>query len=713
MKVKGIGIIEQHIEKVVLIVFIAVFLGVFAAQFLREPNQVQIDKDKVAPSKIANKIELEAKGVMARLDDPTTVAVDLPPEPSAQTFLAPLREASPTKAPLAYLGNLGQGAAVTPIDAQPIDNTNTTLADNPYHVPSVPSVSDTVAVLYGGTIDPLVLAAHPELSSYVPAQQPYDAFWVTVQGSFDVASFRKDLMAFPDNEAQLPRNFTDTVEVLAVDIVRERLDSSGGWVEQQVIGELPGNVSLRDRLDDPNLKPQELLTDLLATARDQRQALRRPAFYPVISGDAWTWPSQILASGFSEEVTRQRDLLVRQRRGVAADIARIEKLLNPAKNATPGSTTPSGSDRGPRGDVGPTVPSAPTKAPFGKKGTAAPGAQVIPTGGGGGARKPSRDRSRTSEDNKQSKERLEARLNTAREELARLDQELADLGFDPAGLPLQGAQGQFEEDNLALNDETASTITLWGHDITAQPGETYRYALRVQVTNPLFGKADQVPAAQAAQTTAPVLTSEPTNWSPPINVPRQSMYFVTSGSDGGGLASIGDRTTATIEVFRFYYGYWRMAELSLAPGEPVEARLELPDTLRTFTLETDTAKEMTVVTGQEPSPRALDFQSDTQLLDVAVAEAGGGERWVNVFLATDGEVVVRDPATDEDSDDRLQYAESARHGAVGTLGEPKYQPGGASVGSSSRSGQRDRQPPNRDERRRDERPTGPTPTGGE
>ena len=335
----------------------------------------------------------------------------------------------------------------------------------------------------------------------------------------------------------------------------------------------------------------------------------------------------------------------------------------------------------------------------------------------GGRTPPKRDRTRSNDESaKQSRERLEARLKTAREELARLDQELTALGFDSSGLPLQGAQGRYEEDNLALNDESATAITLWAHDITAQPGETYRYALRVRVTNPLFGKAAQVPAEQVEATTSPVLTSEPSDWSDPIAVPMQTVYFVTSGSDGGALGGIGDRTSATIEVYRFYYGFWRMAELSLAPGEPVQAELEMPEGLQTFTVGTDAAKGAATVTGQESVSSMLDFTSDTVLLDVAVAEAGGGQRWVNVFLATGGEVEVRDPSLDEGSDERLRYSESARHGAAGVLGKPGYRPGQPAEGGSSKRGGRgapsssDR----RDERERDgrdERPEQPSMPG--
>ncbi len=690
MKVKGISLFERHVEKIVLVIFVFVFLAVFSAQFLREPNEVQIDTARVAPSKIADTIEKAAEVVKAKLEQ-KTLALELPEPPNADAFLESLRASSVSRTPLRFVGNfVSDGSIPDPVVVDGGDPVAP--VDVPYHVPVVPAATDTLAVVYGGAIDPLVRAAHPELAEYLPAEQPHDAFWISVQGSFDVESFRTSLLAMPgEGEAPLPRAWTDVVEILAVDIVREQLMSDGTWSDQQIVDELPGILSLRDRLDDPKLRPQELLTDLLSIARDHREAIRRQEFYPIISGDQWTWPSQILASEFAEDVIRDRERLVRLRRGLAAEVSRIEKLLN--KESRPGSSPGSSPrDSRERGDVSPDGTPATKLPPFGEGAeTAAPSAQ---SGGGrsGGRRNTTKNTQRSqAAREKEIREQLEIRLKDKQEELTQVDAQLEELGFGPAGLPLGGEDETFQELSLALIDDAEdapSEITLWAHDLTAREGETYRYALSVRVTNPLFGKAEQVPAEQVSQASTATLVSAPTDWSSPIEVPTQTMYFVTSGRDANAVGGLGSKTSADVEVFRFFYGYWRMEALTISPGESLATAIELPDTLVTYTLVMKDGAEMPIVEGSEPMPVTLSFESDTVLLDVAVtgtAKTQNDQRRTNVFLSEgDGRVVVREPRTDEDADDRLRYSESAQHGTAGVVAEPVYTPSREGMTSNDR-----------------------------
>ena len=89
MKLKGIGWIEQHIEKIVLAVFAIIFLGVFVLQFdvLGDPNAVEISGRKVSPENAAAEIATKARQLQADLDS-GRVPSEFPDKmPSAADFV--------------------------------------------------------------------------------------------------------------------------------------------------------------------------------------------------------------------------------------------------------------------------------------------------------------------------------------------------------------------------------------------------------------------------------------------------------------------------------------------------------------------------------------------------------------------------------------------------------------------------------------------------
>jgi hypothetical protein len=63
MKLKGVNPLEQHIEKIVLIVVSAIFLIVLSLQFLVEPNKVKVtgSTQAVPPGKAFDSVEAKAK----------------------------------------------------------------------------------------------------------------------------------------------------------------------------------------------------------------------------------------------------------------------------------------------------------------------------------------------------------------------------------------------------------------------------------------------------------------------------------------------------------------------------------------------------------------------------------------------------------------------------------------------------------------------------
>src|SRR6185295_15883161 len=128
-------------------------------------------------------------------------------------------------------------------------------------------------------------------------------------------------------------------------------------------------------------------------------------------------------------------------------------------------------------------------------------------------------------------------------ERIKIEGQLAELGEKVAS-----SAAPVAAPNLLDNPE----VKVWAHDVTVEPGATYKYRVRIAVNNPFYGR--NVKATQQKLTEPSLLWSD---WSAPtanVDVDRSDYFFVTSASDRS-LASPSPRANA--ELFVFYYGYWR------------------------------------------------------------------------------------------------------------------------------------------------------------
>ncbi|KAA0235903.1 hypothetical protein EDM76_08230, partial [bacterium] len=119
------------------------------------------------------------------------------------------------------------------------------------------------------------------------------------------------------------------------------------------------------------------------------------------------------------------------------------------------------------------------------------------------------------------RKRLET-LSKRREDLgarlAGLEQRTPDVG---AAAPVPGTRPE-----STLN---APSITLWTHDLTAQPGASYAYRFRVVINNPAFGRNLQ--QSQAALAASSMLRGEWSEWSDAVQVDPQTAVFITAAAE--------------------------------------------------------------------------------------------------------------------------------------------------------------------------------------
>ena len=160
---------------------------------------------------------------------------------------------------------------------------------------------------------------------------------------------------------------------------------------------------------------------------------------------------------------------------------------------------------------------------------------------------------------------------------------------------------------------------------------------------------------------------------------ESSYYYLTRVS--GGAGSFGRETSRIVyaEVYTFYYGFWRKAEVSLRPGDPIVGQFQLPEL---FTFEFPQADDGEVDLTQiarMPVDSTLTRSMESIVLDVRPSARvsrdglkGGRDNpdFEAVLLEGGSEIAIRDPAKDRVSERRRQMRKSADEGVSATVVEP-------------------------------------------
>lgn len=545
MKLKGVNPFEQHVEKIVLVAVSAIFLIVLAAQFLLEPNRVKVGSQELPPGRAFEPVEQLARSIESRM---TAADLDLPPVPPTNLVeqftqahggpVSPRPNAVYAFGPATAIQR-GAEAAVLAGDQkiQPV---------------TIPPPANVVAAVLRNTISPTEPLAYPDLKKFLPEQQPYDKAVVSVEARFNGEALRSALAAGGDGFAPIPAGwYRDSLEIVGVRLERQEQTGPGQWgevVEVPAPPALAGEVSLAEQLKTV-ASPTDL-ADVAQFARENADFILRPAYYQSIAGPEWAPPSvirlvqatQAKGEGRSPEVER-----------FVREIARIDRQLEALTTRRQ------------------EIESTQVRTPGGGGG-----------GGKGGGMSPPSERTSGPTLSPQEKERrlrdINNQIQRAETERTKAVDALKTMGLGPDGLPLRqdaqqpaGAQPGTTATLKPLLDNP--DVQLWAHDLTAQPGKVYRYRLRVEVTNPVFGRGSALVADQKDMAKSPVILSEPSEWTEPVTVLDDQYYFITNASEADDLGA----ARATAEVYRFFYGYYRKAAVSIEPGDMIVASIRLPD----------------------------------------------------------------------------------------------------------------------------------------
>ena len=554
MKIKGIPIWEQHIEKLVLALAVLGFAAFAATQFIGNPNAVKQGSEEFTPGNVDEKLRAKAETIQRKLDP--SAPSDIDPPQIASTFDNFEESITESISPVTKL------ALVTPVIAPSIGDLGQAVFA--YHVPQVPAAHKVLAQQYADALAEGVVDQHEQLKERFPSL-PHDIIWPSVFFKWNSDQMRQELRAGDPNASAdgkrpiPPKWFDERTTIIDLVVEREELDPlSGTWSNLTTLTPIPGQNSLRERLiSEITPRDRQEMLDLLAVPENQAMVIQ-PEFYPTKNG-SWSVPS-------FEEVVQQE---------VVEEDPSAELIKSLKRNLSDKQTELQRKQKALTDAGGPLeeMPDKP-KPPKGKDeesedegGDDKLGGGGFGFGGAGGGRK-------TDDEKDEKKIAIRKRLTTEvkklQGDLEKIQKQLEQLG---------AAVAPVQQVNQSPSDPNADgEIVMWAHDITAVPGTTYRYRGTVQIYNPFYARTSSLVDSQKELAASFVMASQPSAWSDAIQISRPFRHFITRATpprnDAAAAAMGGMTGQVTAEVYRFYDGRWWTESFSLTAGERVGSLVE-------------------------------------------------------------------------------------------------------------------------------------------
>lgn len=560
MKIKNLNFLEKHIEKIVIGIGLVFFLLVVWSFVLGQPYTVTVitrmGTKTVTPDQVevmirdqARKLENDYKKTETPFDEiPLPRWTDDFRDRMTGRFLPVDRLAMPFSS-AGLDKKLGEGDPIpTPMRVVPLPPTATAIAPQADYAVLAAPADEQTAKQYAELVGNL--------------KEPRDIRYVSVAATFDMEQWRDRLKA-PDAspDQRIPEDWWRS-RLFITDVILERqtLDAATRqWGTTTTIPSLAYEPFRSNQADNGEIKLTAAeVPALLDGIREAQDRIARPAFVELERG-AWTPPGSKhqLSEAQAQELAEIQQRLIQ--------LNRRAKAMQAGQRGNPGDAL------APAGD--------PTDEP--------------PAPGQPGQRRPGRN------------PRNPNPANSVQGQIAELEAQRDSLmGVVRANAPSPESQapGNFRrpgdgrrpgEAPLPGQDPNAPMLSIppikiWAHDLTAKPGETYRYRITVAVLSPLFHIND-VPREQYTQYFNKLsVASEPSAWSDAVQVDPERYYFVT--------AQDAARKQISIDVFRIFNGVWMRKSFDVRPGDTIGDAVQV------------TYKNQT---------ESVDLNTDTMLVDIA------------------------------------------------------------------------------------------------
>ena len=580
MKLKDVGFFQQHIEKLVLGIG-ALFLLIIAVLYLMpNPYSVEMRGRELGPGDVEAFINEEANRLAQELKEPLPEDVNLPEIPDwsgaiLQRYESPLTE----NVRLTGISSPGPGDVIMP----PADS------NEPYYVPRPPMAKDFAATAGHGVLtdapESMSQRHYQELVTLVGQERPRDYHYASVEARFDLDEWRNRLANKPEDAEgrQLRRIWwARMIGVAGVFLQRQERDPvSGEWTNTTIVKSLPIQIAFRPEDEQDDQWSEERGNQVVQYIREHQGYIQRTPFPPQPRHVSWTPPhdappklspeKQRQLRDVFEELTDTREKVRRweERLNLSPGEPVEEEQLSPRQEAyfrqlqrerselrkyiaerneilgvRTSTDMPEGDDEGWRDE-----PSPGRAGPAGRR------------NGRGEVPAPYRDEPRAAPGVGGGRYNNDRARDPARREPERSGRRYLSGNFGDEPRPdetLDAADGE--------EPQRRDVVRVWAHDLTVEPGKTYRYRVIVTTLNPLF-QQDRPPDAQKKQYYNQLalmpdeedLAKAP--WTDPVQIDPEYYFFLVGGST--------ENQTATVELWHVYNGRWRHGEFKISPGDPI------------------------------------------------------------------------------------------------------------------------------------------------
>lgn len=578
MKIKNLNFLEKHIEKIAIGIGLAFFALVMWLFVLGEPYTIDVvtrsGTQTVTPDKVEVMIRDEARKLEQSYKKPETPFDEIPLPKWTDDFRGRMTGR------FLPVDRLAMPLNMPGLDKSMADNV---LTEKQLRIiPTPPAVAKITA-----QADYAVLAAPSDdetgqnlikLVGNLP--QPRDFRYVSVAASFEMEQWRERLKGQNvASDQRIPEDWwRNRLNITNVILERQTLDpTTGQWGNITVIPSLPSGEPQKFQVDgngEIKLTAAEV-PGLLDTIRDTQERIVRPDFVELERG-VWSPP------GSQHQLTEEQ---AKQLAEIQQKLAQLRRRDQAMQNA--GRTTT------------PAAPVAPVarepEDEWNQPGNPRPN-RPAPRAGGTA---PSTVQGQIAE------------LESQRNALLGIapTQTSEQQGPDAMGRPRDGVRRdpanrnntrfgeprdpreprpRWTRDGLAPQpgqDADAVVpaippVTLWAHDITTRPGETYRYRVTVELLNPLFHINDVQREQYTEYFNKLSLRSEPGPWSEAVRVDPELYYFLTDQDAA--------RRQVTVDVFRIFNGVWMRRSFDVRPGDAIGNAVEVTYQNRSQALDLNT-----------------------------------------------------------------------------------------------------------------------------
>ena len=568
--IRKIGrVIEDHIEKIVLIIVGILSIWLLMTRVIFSPNVVPYNFEgktiNVKPSKIDSLIETEARNELLQKKISDFPKIE-PYKPRTNEFLALLEQ------PVSNINislNIPNPKSFQPTTARDTDM---------YNLPD-----DIVGHVRNVDMDYIRAAAYIPTSTITlensysdNTSEPNNLDLVTVEAEYDIAGLCDRLYEVFIDDVYEPEYKDPCLAkpiFATVNLQRRELTDKGSWSDWKNVSQ-PKTDAYGDLFnvteDVKNLPPGGLeLRKLQLDDKEVQIDLLQPAGYQIASAKEELLPPRIHSKYLDAQAKEERQERID---------ARAEENSDRNDNRNNRRNTRSNT--------------------IGTQGG------VYGAGQNTGRTRGNRTNTRGNTNNEYSYD--SATTDRTRNRRGRTDETASDIYTDQQEEEISPMDEVYDEyDKILITYDTdfakmSEPLVFWHYDDTVEPFKTYQYRIRLGLLNQIAGKKPNDLILWSD-------FSEPTDT---VEIPGMTYFFAKSIKEAA--------KTVNVAVCKYVLGYWYSESFSVAQGEAIGdvVENETEDEPETRSRITDTTTLYTVVAEESVEPESIDYSTGAVMVDV-------------------------------------------------------------------------------------------------